>query len=65
MIAWIGQQAQLQTSFSACIGAFSMLMLMALATVPLTLRRVPGDHLGYRVGRQGAGGREPYGSSIL
>jgi DHA2 family multidrug resistance protein len=41
-IAWIGQQVQVQASFLAYINAFWVLMLMALAAVPLalTLRKV-------------------------
>jgi DHA2 family multidrug resistance protein len=40
--AWIGQQVQVQASFLAYIDAFWVLMLMALAAVPLalTLRKV-------------------------
>jgi MFS transporter, DHA2 family, multidrug resistance protein len=40
--AWIGQQVQVQASFLAYMDAFWVLMLMALAAVPLalTLRKV-------------------------
>src|SRR5258706_1687925 len=36
-IAWIGQQVQIQASFLAFIDAFWVLMLIALAAVPLAL----------------------------
>jgi DHA2 family multidrug resistance protein len=36
-IAWIGQQVQIQASFLAYTDAFWVLMLMALAAVPLAL----------------------------
>ena len=36
-IAWIGQQVQLQASFLAYMDAFWVLMLIALAAVPLAL----------------------------
>jgi DHA2 family multidrug resistance protein len=41
-IAWIGQQVQLQASFLAYMDAFWILMLIALAAIPLalTLRKV-------------------------
>jgi DHA2 family multidrug resistance protein len=34
-IAWVGQQVQLQASFFAYMDAFWVLMLLALAAVPL------------------------------
>ena len=36
-IAWVGQQVQLQASFLAYMDAFWVLMLLALAAVPLAL----------------------------
>ena len=36
-VAWIGQQVQLQASFLAYMDAFWVLMLLALAAVPLAL----------------------------
>ena len=36
-IAWIGQQVQMQASFLAYMDVFWVLMLMALAAVPLAL----------------------------
>jgi DHA2 family multidrug resistance protein len=36
-IAWVGQQVQLQASFLAYVDAFWVLMLLALAAVPLAL----------------------------
>jgi DHA2 family multidrug resistance protein len=35
--AWVGQQVQLQASFLAYMDAFWVLMLLALAAVPLAL----------------------------
>jgi DHA2 family multidrug resistance protein len=39
-IAWIGQQVQAQASFLGYMDAFWVLMLISLAAVPLTLRKV-------------------------